>query len=457
MNQQEYQQRLLEREMRYPEWKPLLADRPVHIHVDPGYAATYAGQVATITAASLFGRMSTSVSIDVPSKAILTPLPWLGEALDVVAMRTLKAADPYGLYEQRPSHTEDLRLVLGPYGDGLVVHGSGWGAYCGREPSPIPKSDELNPFGAAFAVVAAASRLTQDMDAATIEPVLVDTYTWSTGLASSDAATVTPHFDLGELWCIGVGSVGSCALFFLGLVTSAFHAILVDRDIVEVENVRRSALFTSQDALDEEPKVKVAERWLREVGVQRIEPHFAWLDEMPERWLGRETGTPDVMISAANERSVRPHIENGFPPLQVYGTTGRNWQSTLFRHIPLRDACSLCVPGAETVHLPALCATAPPASLDDGLDDGAIEDDVALPFLSYAAGLMTAEEIAKVALTGRAAGRNRVFFEPRTPTLVRAVTLNRKAGCVCELRDASVHKAAIQGSRFASLSSKDLQ
>ena len=450
MNQQEYQRRLLERETRYPEWKPLLADRPLHIHVDPGYAATYAGQVAAITAASVFGRMSASVSLDVPSKPVLAPLPWVGETLDVVAMRTLKAADPYGCYDQRPPQTGDLRLMLGPKGDGLVVHGSGWGAYCGRGPSPVPQSDELNPFGAAFAVVAAASRLPQDMEAATIEPVLVDTYTWRTDLASSGAATVTPHFDLGELWCIGVGSVGSCALFFLGLVTRAFRAVLVDRDVVKVENVRRSALFTSQDALSEDPKVDVASRWLSEVGVQRIEPHIAWLDEMHGRWLGRGPGTPDILISAANERSVRSHIELGFPPLQVYGTTGRNWQSTLFRHIPLNDACSLCVPSAETMPMPALCATALPAS-----PDNADEDDVALPFLSYAAGLMAAAEIAKVALTGKAVGRNRVFFEPRTPTLVRAVALNRKAGCVCELRDSSVHEAAIQGSQFASLSSND--
>ena len=105
------------------------------------------------------------------------------------------------------------------------------------------------------------------------------------------------------------------------------------------------------------------------------------------------------------------------------------------------------MPGTETVPLPALCATAPPVSTEGG--DG---DDVVLPFLSYAAGLMTAAEIAKVSLTGKAVGRNRVFFEPRTPNLVRAVTLNRKAGCICEIRDAAVHEGAIQDSRFASLS-----
>ena len=106
------------------------------------------------------------------------------------------------------------------------------------------------------------------------------------------------------------------------------------------------------------------------------------------------------------------------------------------------------MPGAETVQLPTLCATAPPTSLDS-----ADEDDVALPFLSYAAGLMTAMEIAKIAITGKAIGRNRVYFEPRTPTLVRTVALNRMAGCVCGIRDASVHEAAIQGSRFEQLSS----
>lgn len=82
MNQQGYRRRLLDREKRYPEWEPLPADHTVHIHVDPGYAATYAGQVAAITAASLFGRMSTSVSMEVDSMPILAPLPWDGENLD---------------------------------------------------------------------------------------------------------------------------------------------------------------------------------------------------------------------------------------------------------------------------------------------------------------------------------------------------------------------------------------
>ena len=456
MNKQEYLRRLLERETRYTGWKPLAADRPVHIHIDPAYGATYAGQVAAITAASLLGRMSTSVAVDVVPQPLLPPVSWMGTELDEVVIRTLKAADPYLRCEQRPAQDDDLRLVVGPVGNGLVVHGCGWNAYCGAASSPLPQTDEPNPFGAAFAVIAAASRLQNSSLGVPIEPVLADTYSWRPEISSSRAAAVSPNFDLGELWCVGVGSVGSCALFFLSMVTCAFHAVLVDQDTVEIENVRRSALFSSQDALNEKHKVEVARRWLGQAGVEKIEAHIAWLDEIPERWARREVGTPDILISAANERNVRSQIESAFPPLQVYATTGRNWQATLHRHIPLNDSCSLCVPGGgETQRSPALCATGSSTSADDNgtsADHNSQEDDVALPFLSYAAGLMTAAEIAKLAISGKTRTRNRVLFEPQTKTLIRAVNLSQRQGCVCQLRDTTVHKEAIQGSRFASLS-----
>ena len=50
-----------------------------------------------------------------------------------------------------------------------------------------------------------------------------------------------------------------------------------------------------------------------------------------------------------------------------------------------------------------------------------VEDDVAIPFLSYAAGLMTAAEIVKLTVTGAATTPNRVVFEPRNPNLIKAV------------------------------------
>ena len=178
MNEREFNRRWSERQSRYPEWRPLASDRPVHIRVDPAYAGTYAGQVAAITAASLISRMSKTVAVEVPSQQVLKPLPWATLLLDELIIQTLKDAHQYGIYEQRSARQEDLRLVVGRDGDGLVIHGCGWGAYCGTEPSPIAESDEPNPFGAAFAAILAASLLQASNDTNAFEPISVDTYRW---------------------------------------------------------------------------------------------------------------------------------------------------------------------------------------------------------------------------------------------------------------------------------------
>ena len=95
---------------------------------------------------------------------------------------------------------------------------------------------------------------------------------------------------------------------------------------------------------------------------------------------------------------MRSVIENACPPLQVYATTGRLLQTTLYRHVPLLDACSCCAPDAQAPQMPTQCATGSPTPNSSDND----EDDIALPFLSYAAGLMTAAEISKLALAGHA-------------------------------------------------------
>lgn len=447
----EIARRIADRASRYPGAQSLPEDRAIHIHVDPNYGRTYAGQVAAITAASLFGRMTKSVGYSAPPVSIVDPLPWAGSALDAFVMRTLEDSHPMGSYEHRPAKQNDIRVVIGSDGEGLVAHGSGWNAYCGPSPSPIPETVESNPYGAAFAIVLAASRLQRDPNLGASGITLLDTYRWRAGRVAFDAPSVAPGFDLGELWCIGVGSVGSSALYFLGLITRKFHAVLVDRDILEFENVTRSPMFTWRDAATEahrDHKVGVAHRWLSDAGVRRIEPHCAWLDEISDRWERRKIGTPDLLISAANERSVRSRIETCFPPLQVYATTGRNWQATLFRHVPLQDACSRCVPGSDLQHTPQICATGPRVS--NGKDDR--EDDIALPFLSYAAGVMTSAEITKLALTGRPVTPNRVSFESLNPTGFRTMPLRHEPTCACRRRNKKLAIRAIADSRFANLS-----
>lgn len=446
MNEHEFHRRWQNRTQRYLGSHELLADRQLHIHVDPEYGATYSGQVAAITAASLFGRMSRCVAVSVPSVPIVEPLPWQGTKLDERIMRTLDGAHKFGQYDHRPACKEDLRIVIGPRGYGLVAHGSGWGAYRGTGPSPLAMVDHPNPYGAAFSVIAAAAHIQRHPDGKAAEPMTLDTFGWQVGAPSLEAPRIVPNIQLGDVWGVGLGSVGCCALFFLGLVTRCFKAVLVDGDRIEVENLTRSALFTWPDALESASKVEIASRWLSEVGLEQVDPHFAWLNENFAQWKGREKGAPDIVISAANEHNVRNLIEEYCPPLQVYATTGRNWQTTLYRHIPLRDPCSRCVPGSEVIPTPTPCAEGSPMPASGTSD----EDDIALPFLSYSAGLMTAAEITKIALFGHTETPNRVLYEPCGRQFLGA-PLEKKSTCPYHNRD-DIHEDAIQGSRFAELS-----
>src|SRR3546814_10802586 len=83
------------------------------------------------------------------------------------------------------------------------------------------------------------------------------------------------------------------------------------------------------------------------------------------------------------------------PSIQSYGTSGKEWQAVVIRHVPLQGSCSLCLfPDSGPVALTA-CATGKVVSPVNGK-----RIDAALPFLSFAAGLMTAAEILKLALPG---------------------------------------------------------
>ncbi len=393
--------------------------------------------------------MTKRVSFDVAPIPIHDALPWSDASLENIVEQTLVESHQYGHYEPRTAGNGDVRLVIGASGDGLIMHGSGWVGYCGTDPSTLAPSDETNPFGAAFSVIRGAAELQRNPRLEHVRKSVTDTFLWDDSELPSNAVNVTPDFEIGELWSVGVGSVGSAALYFLSLISRAFQAVLVDGDRVELENVTRSPSFTWRHGLEEPWKVDAVGSWLREAGVKQVEPFPFWLHEIPERWVQREAGSPDVLIAAANERNVRNLIEDIAPPLQVYATTGRNWQATLFRHIPILEACSLCVTGAEGQSGATLCATGTSDSISTGEDN----DDVALPFLSYAAGLMSAAEIAKIAIVGNPVTTNRVFFEPAHRGLYK-VALNKKADCVCGRRDHELHHAAIAGSRFAALSDR---
>jgi hypothetical protein len=147
----------------------------------------------------------------------------------------------------------------------------------------------------------------------------------------------------------------------------------------------------------------------------------------------------EVRIRRAESEANLVGLCAGYPPLQLYATTGQNWQVTLLRHEPFGNACSLCLFPADETPASTACATAP-ASEADG--DGE-RVDAALPFLSFAAGLMTACETVKRLLPGFPFNPDRVFLYTKPMLSLTSVRIPHRPGCFCESRDRGIHRAML--------------
>ncbi len=418
-------------------------ERWIHITAEPGYVARYDGQVALLTLTNLLARMTPSVAIDAPYVPLVEPLPWVEEDLPELALSVMHAIDPHGRFGQRPSQPGDYSLRLGPTGDRFVAHGSGWGAYIGPEPSPIQPSDPPNPFGPAFAAVIAAAHLFATDFGAPPARSLFSTLDWSMEWRAHGEPQPIGGMPIGTLWVAGTGSVGTAILYFLTLLTRSFSCTLFDMDEVKVHNLDRSPIFVNSDVGS--PKVLAVEQFLRQAGVTDVRAEACALHESAI-WRDRQEGTPDLLLSAANERDVRYRIESAYPPVQVYGTTGKNWQASVIRHVPLVDACSKCLFPRES-GVPTDCAvgSAPHRSNGDQVD-------AALPFLSFAAGLMAAAEVLKLGLPGFPHGPNRSVLNTFGRLRTASAVTPRADTCLCSERISSVHRQMIRGSRYAHLS-----
>jgi hypothetical protein len=439
-----------DRSLRYA-GRVLPPERPIILKVSPQYATRYDGQVAVLVAANLLARMTPAVAFDVPDADIVAPLPWAGARLRHQLTEAAFAADPTGFFSLRGIQQGDYVLSLGPESASAAVHGSGWNAYVGAGPSRLSSSEDPNPIGPAFAAIIAVSRLFALQMGPMDGPHLFNALTWQTGATTAaTAASFDPERQLGSLWAIGVGSVGTAVLYFLTMLTNRFSATLFDMDFVKVQNLDRSPIFSAADAQNRLRKIEATETYLRSVGVQDIATEKDPLDRS-RVWFAREAGTPDLLISAANERNVRYVIEKSLPPLQIYGTTGANWEASVIRHTPLTDPCSCCLFPPEIPQAATICATDTVISQETGESV-----DAALPFLSFAAGLMAAAEILKTGLPGYPLSPNRTTFYTHPAARPRFISpsLRRRETCLCGSRNPALHRRMISGTRYEFLSFK---
>lgn len=417
--------------------KPLPDSDRVLVTADQDYASSFSGQVALLVFLNVFGRSSRAISVDLPSTPIVAPLPWAGANLTDHALANLYAADSCGSYDTGPTRAAKCHVHFGRRGGDVNVYGSGWRA-CVGDTAALPGTASLNPFGPAIAAVMAATRLFVHRLQPPAATHAVNVFDWSSDLQSGQDYAPLP--ELGEVWVVGTGSVGSAVIYFLSLATNRFIAQLFDHDRVKDHNITRSPIFAESDVGDH--KVTVTGAFLDVCGVQHT-PHTVALHESPV-WAERQTGTPDILVPTANEYNVRGLIETSLPPIQIYGTTGRNWQASVVRHIPLLDPCSLCLFPPEKFSQTE-CAT------DSSRQQEGTRNDASLPFLSFAAGLMAAIELVKLSADKIPPSRNRTHYYTKPEPRFASVGLRRRSGCTCAAPNTAAQRDMIKGSRYAHL------
>jgi hypothetical protein len=438
-----------DRSLRYA-GRVLPPDHPIHLKLSEEYGRRYDGQIAAIVAINLLARMTPSIALSVPDVDVVPSLPWAGMKLQRLLLEIAFAADPFGQFEPRELRNGDYALFFGRESSPATVHGSGWNAFIGRSASPVPDSAQINPIGPALAVITAIGRVFA-LQMQTIDgPYLFNAFNWRNLIVpDSEDPVFDPQFDHGSLWTIGLGSVGTAALYFLSLATLRFSPTLFDMDEAKTLNLDRSPVFSASDAGVLRKKVHAMEAYLRSIGIHDVKSEPFPLDQS-EVWLTRQAGTPDLIISAANERDVRYIIEQSAPPIQIYGTTGANWEASVIRHIPMVDACSCCLFPPGNPKPVVTCATDAVVNRSTGK-----VVDASLPFLSFGAGLMAAAEILKIAMPGYPFSPNRttLYMHPSAPARLVSLPIRRRPECVCAGRSALVHARMIEGTKHQHLSS----
>jgi hypothetical protein len=401
----------------------------VSISINPSAALSFGHQVTFVLAANLTARWARHVRIADVQVAVDPRLirPDAPRTLADFAVFVARSADPFGDFEVSDVAGQgSLRLHVGsaPPSGAYPVVGDGWVARAGMEVAVL--QDQQNPLGAALAATLGVAHLFEGAVgfAQTREPISLSLWNLRGGTHAEQGPRLD-FPDLGDVLVVGCGAVGSAIAWLLPLVGCSGRWTLVDGDVVDVSNLNRSPLFGSGDV--SKAKAHVVSSYLRASGIETLTVD-RWFDEaLKDRLL--PVRRPDIVVPVANDRNVRHLIQHQVPPVQIYGTTGRNWDAFLGRHIPGQEDCLACRFPAKPEEPMFACAMGALPTVDV---DATKAPDAALPFLPTAAAAMAVAELAKLRHQEFPINENFACLDFRGPRQdFVAVQRSPRPDCIC--------------------------
>ncbi|WNQ09645.1 ThiF family adenylyltransferase [Paenibacillus aurantius] len=369
----------------------------VLVKVAPGKNDTYNIQLMLLAACNTLSRFCRNITVlaqNVPLHHNLCDDQVL--LLDQLKS-TMQNADPFGnfFFAQDPAELSagdwDCVLHIGAINKsdsqkGLInIDGDGWIACMGDglKNFDLPMTNQLNPVGpglaAALGVAEVFKRLIGQPNNLTATCFSAFNLEESNNPETLANPPLPSPMDLGNCLMVGVGMVGSSALYFIKKTGIKMNLTLVDDDVVKIVNLNRSPIFGVKDCGTH--KVSVGAAYLQKSGIN--------VTSIPEKFAIGNVSQFDFILPLANEDGIRNKLQNALPPLSLHAATAPGWGVTLYRHIPFTDNCLQCYPAEERKKANLACA-------EEEIQILAERVDAALPFLPMIAGVFLVGEMMKL-------------------------------------------------------------
>lgn len=365
------------------------------------------GQIMAVSLVNILSRWCRRIIVYMPDDVPCLIDRWSDQTLNDVINQIISSADPYGEFKIVSDYNIDTpsefnicignQEAIGQY----WIDSCGWIAAFGYDTnSKISSSapNDRNPIGAVYA----ASRICSIIFSKYTNQKEFELIPFENYHSLFDFKTAnTPYnlsnpfwdatLDIGKVWQIGAGAVGSTFDFILSLIPVAGRLDIIDYDKVEIPNTSSSLIFTASDAIDNKTKVGACKSALSSNQKLSCEEH-------PDKDFGQFVRKvnllkdyPDLILCFANEKNVWSTIQNNEPPVVLHATTSSNWGVNFGRHIPFKEWCIVCRFGVDDLEYVPVCSEAVSVEGDQ------IEEKLGiLPFLSPVAAVLVLAEILKL-------------------------------------------------------------
>ena len=370
---------------------------PVHarISIEAGDDACFepAGQLVLLTLVNQLTRFhrDVCVSISEPGAQVSVTSICGGDSLGDEVTRLAQRIDPYGHFrvDTQPGQGENVSIGIGRY----CRTGLDW--YLGLDrcvgmmaatPLPLGRGVNSDLRGAGVAAVLGASAAMKSVLGMPTVPRTLSAWNFNEGPAAAPGPEELLPVDVGRVLLVGAGAVAAGAVYWLMQWGQTGCWMIVDGDSVKLHNTNRCALYFPEDAGWFDGPVRSKSMCLAKY-LSDAKGIDQWYDQ------SAETGEDfDTVLVLANERDVRTQVSHRNDPIQFQSTTGRDWLAQFHRHIVGIDGCVRC--RMSDFKNPLLtCSEGTTATKDYSQ-----RPDAALPFLSFASGLMLAAGLQRLQL-----------------------------------------------------------